>query len=69
MNRLDEVVYVVRRGRVVETRISNNLDPREFARCTVTAAGSTPTFFRNGRKIWALSTFHQPGLAGVLVCV
>ncbi|WP_186074202.1 hypothetical protein [Burkholderia gladioli] len=54
-NRLDEVVYVVRRGRVVETRI-RDLDPREFAQCTATAAGSAPTFFRNGRKIWTLST-------------
>ncbi|WP_042299615.1 hypothetical protein [Paraburkholderia kururiensis] len=55
-NRLDEVVYIVRRDRVVETRI-RDLDPREFTQCTVTAAGNNaPTFFRNGRKIWALST-------------
>lgn len=54
-NRLDEVVFVVRRGCVVETRI-RDLDPREFAQCTTTAAGNAPTFFRNGRKIWALST-------------
>ncbi len=55
MSRLDEVVFIVERDRIIKARI-RDIDPREFAQCTATLAGTAPTFFRSGAEVWALST-------------